>query len=341
MDKNSMDVLKQTLSSNSIKTLDKENKNSEIKTSINSDSISFDKLFTLGDEKQFNSEIINEPEKNEQKLKTKEDDFENKISLDLSDVNNKKIHNFLNEDLIDAIDKCLDEPIDNPEFSHNENDTNYSQNNISNDNDLFNNNYSNMNNNKFQFYPQMNSVHNTISFFPKTKKKEDDKINTNNNNNKVIENNKNDKNKGIKRLVDYFGGSNPLDAPVYIPQKFKSIKFNQRPNKIGDNIVFDNNSENNETKKEEKCKKPFEIREGDWTCEFCYNLNFAFRTKCNRCGLIKDFLQIKNNLCINNNDKFQNCQNLIKSNPYKSSQNFQFNNFSNSSLFSPNISNNS
>lgn len=35
-------------------------------------------------------------------------------------------------------------------------------------------------------------------------------------------------------------------------------------------------------------KKPFEIREGDWTCMECNNLNFAFRTKCNRCGLSKD-----------------------------------------------------
>ena len=42
-----------------------------------------------------------------------------------------------------------------------------------------------------------------------------------------------------------------------------------------------------------KLKKPFEIREGDWTCFECQNLNFSFRTKCNRCGLSKEISQSK------------------------------------------------
>lgn len=37
-----------------------------------------------------------------------------------------------------------------------------------------------------------------------------------------------------------------------------------------------------------KKKKPFEIREGDWTCFDCHNLNFSFRVLCNRCGLSKE-----------------------------------------------------
>ena len=101
--------------------------------------------------------------------------------------------------------------------------------------------------------------------------------------------------------MDYFGNNNPLDTLVYIPQKFKSLKFNQKSKRIGDNDINNNNFEKNNNskdnneidKKEEKYKKPLEIREGDWTCHFCYNLNFAFRTKYNRCGLIKDFIQIK------------------------------------------------
>ena len=29
---------------------------------------------------------------------------------------------------------------------------------------------------------------------------------------------------------------------------------------------------------------PFQ-REGDWICNYCNNLNFAFRKKCNRCKM--------------------------------------------------------
>ena len=41
-------------------------------------------------------------------------------------------------------------------------------------------------------------------------------------------------------------------------------------------------------KKNVKVKKPFEIREGDWTCSNCNNLNFSFRVKCNRCFISKE-----------------------------------------------------
>lgn len=37
-----------------------------------------------------------------------------------------------------------------------------------------------------------------------------------------------------------------------------------------------------------KKKKPFVEREGDWICFKCKNLNFAFRTNCNRCHLTKN-----------------------------------------------------
>ena len=39
---------------------------------------------------------------------------------------------------------------------------------------------------------------------------------------------------------------------------------------------------------EKKKKKPFVEREGDWICFKCKNLNFAFRTNCNRCHLTKN-----------------------------------------------------
>ena len=44
--------------------------------------------------------------------------------------------------------------------------------------------------------------------------------------------------------------------------------------------------------KSPKFKKPFCEREGDWICFNCHNLNFAFRTNCNRCHLTKKDNQI-------------------------------------------------
>ena len=56
------------------------------------------------------------------------------------------------------------------------------------------------------------------------------------------------------------------------------------------NYFINNNINNNYVHKHHnnKGKKPFEIREGDWTCVHCNNLNFSFRLKCNRCGLSKE-----------------------------------------------------
>jgi len=36
-----------------------------------------------------------------------------------------------------------------------------------------------------------------------------------------------------------------------------------------------------------KLKKPFLERPGDWVCIKCKNLNFAFRNSCNRCHTLK------------------------------------------------------
>ena len=54
-----------------------------------------------------------------------------------------------------------------------------------------------------------------------------------------------------------------------------------------------------------KLKKPFIERIGDWICFNCHNLNFAFRTNCNRCHITKKdnqiLIQKNSHLFINNN----------------------------------------
>ena len=42
-----------------------------------------------------------------------------------------------------------------------------------------------------------------------------------------------------------------------------------------------------DNKKIKKRNKPFVSRAGDWVCFKCNNLNFSFRTNCNRCHLTK------------------------------------------------------
>lgn len=53
-------------------------------------------------------------------------------------------------------------------------------------------------------------------------------------------------------------------------------------------------------------KKPFFERPGDWICMNCHNLNFSFRTNCNRCHIMKknNNILFKNaGLNMNKNDK--------------------------------------
>ena len=49
-----------------------------------------------------------------------------------------------------------------------------------------------------------------------------------------------------------------------------------------------NFSHNNNEHFKRKLNRPFTEREGDWICFKCKNLNFAFRTICNRCHEAKN-----------------------------------------------------
>ena len=55
-------------------------------------------------------------------------------------------------------------------------------------------------------------------------------------------------------------------------------------------FIYQNNDINGEIKDNTYIKKGknFHQRRGDWNCFFCTNLNFSFRTTCNRCKASKD-----------------------------------------------------
>ena len=56
----------------------------------------------------------------------------------------------------------------------------------------------------------------------------------------------------------------------------------------------------NENYNEGLYEKNDEEREGDWNCYFCKNLNFSFRKKCNKCGVIKNFSESLHDKCMEN-----------------------------------------
>ena len=56
---------------------------------------------------------------------------------------------------------------------------------------------------------------------------------------------------------------------------------------IGTPIFFSNIPKCCYNKIYKRKQKPFTEREGDWICNSCKNLNFAFRVECNRCKLPK------------------------------------------------------
>ena len=71
-------------------------------------------------------------------------------------------------------------------------------------------------------------------------------------------------------------------SPIFINSQ-KDFSFS--PNHNNYNYYKEKGEKGN--KKNNKCKKPFIERPGDWICCNCQNLNFAFRTSCNRCHITK------------------------------------------------------
>jgi len=101
-------------------------------------------------------------------------------------------------------------------------------------------------------------------------------------------------NVGSSKDVKYYLNRNLLDDinndSINEP---KSISYNicgknKRKKLYNRNSKNNKKKNNNNVRKEHKVfdinERQYEIRRGDWFCQYCYNLNFAFRTQCNRCN---------------------------------------------------------
>jgi len=59
---------------------------------------------------------------------------------------------------------------------------------------------------------------------------------------------------------------------ININKKYYTYPFNKKQKKKKGKKIIENTSKN---------------RKGDWTCQYCFNLNFSFRKLCNRCNALK------------------------------------------------------
>ena len=77
-------------------------------------------------------------------------------------------------------------------------------------------------------------------------------------------------------------------------------------------------------KADDKIKRPFTEKVGDWVCFCCKNLNFSFRSNCNRCDISKlenakigleiSRVEKENNITKNNNSNNYNITDDNKNN---------------------------
>ena len=88
---------------------------------------------------------------------------------------------------------------------------------------------------------------------------------------------------------------------------------------IGTPIFFSNMPKYCYNKLYKRKQKPFAEREGDWICNCCKNLNFAFRVECNRCKLPKGADANTNS---NEENKNTNKENIQEQKQYQRGQRY-------------------
>ena len=235
-----------------------------------------------------------------------------KYSIDIPNVPKNRLHEYLNEDLLNALDVSPNIPKLNNGFQNNRkisisNDINDPNNLIG--FSLYNQSNNNSNNN-YELNIDNNNKNGVNNYY------------INNNNYKTFQNYNYTNN----------NSNNINNQKIYIPTKLRNNDINMENQQIaleGNNQKlldfkkeeqnnsknkFDNMNKKNiqNPKKEGKNKKHFELRVGDWTCLKCKNLNFSFRNKCNRCGIPKD---LNNEIESINNNMYQNPHLMNNANP--------------------------
>ena len=220
----------------------------------------------------------------------------NKHSMDL---NEQKLREFLNYDYFNSLNKAQINSNKNFDYSNSSTKECISMNSDKNtiwSLDNYNNNDT-LNDKSDCFWEEniKNNLNNKIQKDLNISTKSDLKNNIIFNENNIVNNNIDiDK---IKILND------PLFAPIFVPKKIRAqLEEKKRNRETNDNIQNKNKREIIHTNKfddkesiiwysikkiEEYTKLPFQIRTGDWICLYCYNFNFSFRKRCNKCGLLK------------------------------------------------------
>ena len=223
-----------------------------------------------------------------------------KFSIDLPNVSKQRLHEYLNDDLLNALEVSPNIPKLNSGIPNNKKLSISNENNDNNPNNLIG----------FSLYPQITDT--------KNNNLDSNQINNNNDLSKITKNSMNNvynsnmnynlNNANNYNNYNYINLSYNINNPsVYIPTKLrnkeqvgeKNQQFNTYQNayqgqkkeeqkNVKNKFDSGNKKTNQNQKKEGKNKKHFEVRAGDWTCSKCNNLNFSFRNKCNRCGLPKE-----------------------------------------------------